>query len=263
MVARPATAQDHPTRDERPAPELLWHESTALFPIRVHLPEDFDAAKTYPAVIALHGFGGSSERFDSIGRAFARAGFIAVLPEGPYPVPYLSADSVRRSTWELSTWTEEYGLGPPLSGDPAIEERSKSITLHEYLPSVMDRVQEQYRVDPLYFFGFSLGGVYALVAAFYHRDRCGGVVAFGVAGIDREWFTDRGESLENGNDLAVRLGLGRSDPMIPFSAGERVRDVLKEAGYPVVLDDFSGGHAVPDDALQRAVDWLRDLSENE
>lgn len=65
------------------------------------------AFRAYPAVIALHGFGGSSEKFDRIGRAFAQAGFIAVLPEAPYPLP--SADSARHSTWELSTWTEELG----------------------------------------------------------------------------------------------------------------------------------------------------------
>jgi len=263
LVAKPSIAQDNPPGDDRSQPELLWHEASALFPIRVHLPKDFDSTRAYPTVVALHGFAGSSERFERIGRAFAQAGFIAALPEGPYPVPYPHADSARHSTWELSTWTEEYDLGPPLSDDPAIEAESIRITILQFLPSVIDRIQEQYRVGPLYVFGFSLGGVYAVVGGFYNRDRLEGIIAFGVGAIDREWFTAQGDSLESGNHLPVRLVLGRSDPMIPFSVAERVRDVLKEAGYQVVLDDFPGGHTVPDAALARAVNWLKELASRE
>jgi len=256
FLAWPATAQE-----AKSEPELLWHQASALFPIRAHLPENFDSTRVYPAVIALHGFRGSSVRFERIGRAFAQAGFIAVVPEGPYPVPYPSADSARQSSWELSTWTEEYGLGAPLTDDPAIERRSVEITILEFLPSVIDRVQERYRVDPLYVFGFSLGGSYALLGGFYHRDWIDGIVVFSLDGIDRVWFTAQGDSLESGNHLPVRWVSGRSDPMIPFSHAERARDVLKEAGYQVFLDDFPGGHTVPDDALQRAVNWLKDLAD--
>lgn len=193
---------------------------------------------------------------ESVGH-FAQAGFIAVLPEGPYPVP--SAERTRHSTWELSTWTSELGLGPPLTDDPAIERQSISLTIDHFLPSVIDRIREQYRVGPIYVFGFSLGGVYALVGGFYNRDQVEGIIAFG-AQFYRELFTVRGDRLEDGNRLRIRLVLGRSDPLVPFSHAERARDALEEAGYQVTLDEFDGGHAVPDDALTRAVDWLKDLA---
>jgi predicted esterase len=159
----------------------------------------------------------------------------------------------------LSTWTEEYGLGPALTNDPAIEAQSIEITVLRFLPGVIDHIQERYRVGPLYVFGFSLGGVYALVGGFYNRDRFDAIVAFGACCIDREWFTRQGDTLEDGNHLPVRLALGRADPMVPFQASEHVRDVLQEAGYQVILDDFPGGHMVPDDALERAVNWLKEL----
>jgi phospholipase/carboxylesterase len=238
-------------------PELLWHQASALFPIRVYLPEHFDSERVFPAVIALHGFGGSSERFGRIGKSFAQAGFIAVLPEAPYRVP--SADSARHSTWELSTWTEEYGLGPPLTDDSAVEAQSASLTVEDFFPSVIDRIREQYRVGPVYVFGFSLGGVYALVTGFYNRDQVDGIIAFGAT-YYRELFTAQGDRLEDGNRLPIRLALGRSDPMVPLSNAEQARDAFEEAGYEVVLDEFDGGHAVPDDALMRAVNWLRDLA---
>ena len=257
VVPSAVFGQEDPARAARPASEILWHQTSALFPLRVHLPPAFDSTQAVPAVIALHGFGGSAEKFDRIGRAFADAGFIAVLPEGPYPVA--SAEPGRHSTWELSTWTEEFGLGPPLTEDPAVETLSSNLTVDEFLPSIIDRIRRQYQVGQVYLFGFSLGGVYALVGGFHNRDHLEGIIAFG-AQFYRELFTARGDRLEDGNHLQIRLALGRSDPMVPFSHAERARDAFHEAGYAVVLDEFDGGHTVPDDALTRAVTWLRELA---
>jgi predicted esterase len=258
VIPRPVLGQEDPAGVSDPQPELLWHQSSALFPIRVYLPTNFDSERAYPAVIALHGFGGSSETFGRIGAAFAKAGFVAALPEGPYRVS--SEDPGRHSTWELSTWTEEYGLGPPLTDDPAIETQSASMSVEEFFPSVIDRIREQYRVGPIYVFGFSLGGVYALVSGFHNRDQVDGIIAFGAT-YYRELFTSRGDRLEDGNRLRIRWVLGRSDPMVPFSNAERAHDAFEEAGYEIVLDEFDGGHTVPDDALIRAVTWLRHVAD--
>jgi predicted esterase len=248
-----------PSEEHRSEPVLLWHKASALFPVRVHLPEGFDSTRTYPTVIALHGYGSSSEQFARVGRAFARAGFLTVVPQGPYPVPL--ADSAAHATWQLSTWLSDLGVGPNLTDDLAIETQSSGITALEFLPSVLDRIQEQYRVGPVYTFGFSLGGVFALGSAFYNSDRFDGVIAFGIGkGIDRKMFTMQGGSLEDGSQLKVRLVLGRSDRLVPFSEAERLRDLLKTAGYDVTLDAFDGGHEVPDEALKRAVTWLSDLT---
>lgn len=258
LIPTPGIGQDDRAAASSPAPELLWHKASALFPIRVHLPEGFDSTQSYPAVIALHGYGSSSEQFERVARAFAQAGFLAVVPEGPYPVPL--ADSSRHSTWQLSTWLSDVGVGPNLTDDPAIEAQSTRVTVFEFLPSVIDRIQERYRVGPLYAFGFSLGGVFALGGGFYNRDRVEGIIAFGIGpGIEREIFTERGGTLEDGSNLKVRLVLGRSDRLVPFSEAERLRDLLQDAGYDVTLDAFDGGHEVPDDALRRAVTWLRKL----
>jgi predicted esterase len=252
-----ATGQQKGASHGETGAEVLWHESTALFPMRVHLPPGFDTAEQYPAVVALHGFGGSADRFDRIGRAFAQAGFITVVPEGPYRVR--SEEPGFHSNWELTRGTEELGLGPPMTEDHAVEARSIELTIEEFFPNVIDRVRDEYRVGPVYLFGFSMGGVYALVGGFLNRDRVDGIVAFG-AQFYRQLFTVRGDRLEDGNRLKIRLGLGRSDPLVPFTHGERARAAFEEAGYEVVLDAFPGGHSVPDDALARAVMWLEEVA---
>lgn len=262
FLSKPVLGQEHPAKESQPQPRVLWHRASALFPIRVLLPAGFNSTQSYPAVIALHGFGGSADKFEQIGRAFAAAGFIAVLPEAPYSLPYPSDDFDPHTTWELSTWTEEYGLGPQLTDDPAIQAQTSSMTSHQFIRSVIARIQKEYSTGPLYIFGFSLGGIYALAGGFYNRDQIDGIVAFGVDGLSREWFTYDGGRLEDGKNVPVRLVQGRSDPMIPLSHAEQARDALKEAGYQVTLDAFDGGHAVPDAALQRAIDWLKGLAKS-
>lgn len=134
------------------------------------------------------------------------------------------------------------------------------MTSHQFLRSVIDRIHDEYSADPLYMFGHSLGAIYALVGGFYNRDQIDGIVAFGVAGLSREWFSRDGGSLEDGKNVPVRLGQGRSDRLIPFSQAEQARDLLREAGYQVTLDGYDGGHGVPGDALKRAVNWVKNLA---
>ena len=246
-------AQDNLAEAMRPEPELLWHKATVLFPVRVFLPDEFNSGRATPVVIALHGFGSSAERFERIGRAFAEAGFIAAVPDGPYTIPIDTPG--RHSTWELSTWTEEYGLGPPLTDDVTIEALSANLTVDNFVPSVLERVQEQYRVEQVYLFGFSLGGVYALISGFHNRDQVDGMIAFGAT-FDQSFFTMRGDKLEDGSHLRIRLALGQSDPMVPMSNAEQALNAFSDAGYQVTLDKFDGGHTVPDGALKRAVLWL-------
>ncbi|HSM04295.1 MAG TPA: alpha/beta hydrolase-fold protein [Longimicrobiales bacterium] len=249
-----------PAPAQEPA-EVLWHEAPALFPIRVHLPPEYDSTRIYPAIVVMHGFGESSRGMERIGRAFAEAGLIAVLPDAPYPVPYVFPDSGRHGSWELSTWTRELDLGPPLSGDLATESRSRDLTVFHFVPDLLDRVHARYAIGPVYSFGFSLGGVYALGGAFYHRERFDGTVVFGVGGMVEEWFELRGESMESGADLPIRFVVGDADRFVPIAEAERERDLLESAGYDVVFDLFEGGHTVPDDALTRAVEWVRGLAD--
>ena len=65
----------------------LFFEGPALFPVLVGRPADFDPARSYPAVVALHGFGGatgSTASFRRVAPAFTKAGFVVMFPEAPY-----------------------------------------------------------------------------------------------------------------------------------------------------------------------------------
>ena len=58
------------------------------------------------------------------------------------------------------------------------------------------------------------------------------------AGCAHEPRPTRPSTPESGNHIPIRLVQARPDPLVPFPEGERVRDLFREAGYSIVLDDF-------------------------
>jgi len=58
------------------------------------------------------------------------------------------------------------------------------------------------------------------------------------------------------HDVAVFIGSGRRDPIVPSGQPERLRHLLTEAGAAVTLHWHAGGHELGDDDLQAAKRWL-------
>jgi predicted esterase len=252
LAQEDADPQASPERHPETNRTLLWHEAPALFPIIVETPGDFDSTKVYPAIVALHGFGGSSRAFSRIAPVFTDAGFIVVLPEAPYRVP--SDKPGDHLSWGLNTWTP-----PPLTDDPAIDTRSSELMVLEHIPAALKRVEEEYRMGPKYLLGFSQGAAYAFVTGFYNRDTFDGIIAFGLSGMPsiRDWLAQRGDSIKDGNSLPVLLVNGTEDKLAPYSQSEIALELLKEKGYNVTLHSFVGGHAIPAVELEKAVKWLK------
>jgi phospholipase/carboxylesterase len=51
--------------------------------------------------------------------------------------------------------------------------------------------------------------------------------------------------------LPVVQSHGRADPILPFSAAERLHGMLETAGLQAEFVPFNGGHAIPPPALER------------
>jgi predicted esterase len=243
--------QAPPERHADSSYTLLWHEAPALFPVIVETPADYDSTEVYPAIVALHGFGSSSEAFRRIAPVFTNAGFIVVFPEAPYKVPIDEPGD--HISWGLNTWTP-----PPLTDDPAIDTRSVELMVLEHIPAAIKRVEEEYKVGTKYILGFSQGAIYAFVTGFYNRDKFDGIIAFGLSGMPsiRDWLAQRGDSISDGNSLPVLLVSGTEDKMAPHSESEIALELLKQEGYDVTLLSFVGGHAVRDEELEKAAEWL-------
>ena len=55
------------------------------------------------------------------------------------------------------------------------------------------------------------------------------------------------------------LSHGTADRVLPIDrCSRRLVPWLREDGYDVTYDEFTGGHEIPDDVLDRAITWLGD-----
>ena len=54
---------------------------------------------------------------------------------------------------------------------------------------------------------------------------------------------------------------GTADPILPFEAGEALRDMLNSAGHDVRFARFGGGHAIPPAAVAGAARLLREIAD--
>ncbi|MBV9849045.1 MAG: alpha/beta hydrolase [Armatimonadetes bacterium] len=56
--------------------------------------------------------------------------------------------------------------------------------------------------------------------------------------------------------VPVLIGAGRHDPLVPVENTERLARILLDAGAAVTLHWHPGGHALTQDEVQAAADWL-------
>lgn len=55
----------------------------------------------------------------------------------------------------------------------------------------------------------------------------------------------------------VFISHGRNDPVLPFSTSRDVIvPILRSGGYDVTFHEFDGGHVVPAEVSEAALDWL-------
>ena len=96
--------------------------------------------------------------------------------------------------------------------------------------------------------GFSQGGALALHVALRHPERLAGLVVLSAyLVLDEQLAAERHPA--NGG-IPVFQAHGTLDPMVPLSAGELARDVLRRLGYAVDWRVYAMGHEVRPDEIR-------------
>ena len=67
-----------------PGQEIVYITAPTVAPIRIQLPDGYDASETYPLVVGLHGHGGRGDEFFTPAPAFAQAGVVYAVLQAPY-----------------------------------------------------------------------------------------------------------------------------------------------------------------------------------
>lgn len=225
---------------DRPAVRTHFYEIPHVMSCQVRLPADYDPARTYPLLVALHGSGGSPENFASLWRKQDGAPCIIAAPEGPYPFPVRQGGSSGRS-WYL------------LVKDRRIWELADPLAVRAMLATVAE-LKASYRVGAVYILGFSQGAALAYQAALGHPEVFSGLLA--VAGVFPE-NSIRADDLERGRgSLRIWIAHGSRDNLVHPRQSEAARALLEKAGFQVHFQAFKGGHVMTPGLFRQALDWI-------
>lgn len=189
----------------------------------VYVPEDYDPARSYPLLMALHGGSGHGRLFLwSWVREARSRGVIVVAP------------TATGSTWSL--------MEPDLDG--------------RHLTRVLDQIAGRWQVDRsrLLLSGMSDGGTFTLLSGIDEASPFTHLAPVAASFHPRLMTVAQPHRMRK---LAVYLVHGARDWMFPVSAARSAYGALDAAGARVIyreIDDLS--HAYPREENPRMLDWF-------
>ncbi|UKM65090.1 alpha/beta hydrolase [Flavobacteriaceae bacterium GSB9] len=227
---------------------VLWSKVEAFTPTIVKLPDNYDSTKKHTLVIGLHGFGGTAESFQSLGKPFTDAGFIYATPEALYS--YLRRDGTIGYEWFLYDISTYIMLERPAS---KMEKAAMRVTSENQMGQVIKDLKEQYNIEEIYLAGMSQGGIITYLTGIHHHDKIDGMIIFGSV-VDKDWLGS--DNIRDANGVRTLIIQGKKDKAVPPELAEAARDLLSNNGYNVTYKTFDGGHVVPRHLLGFVVDWI-------
>lgn len=224
---------------------IFWVGQTRLGKVRIVYPEGYDPGKSYPLLIALHGRGGNAVNFSSISSLISKRDIIIAIPEGPYSFNSVGTIEFVMHSWDIVTDKREVMQ----IADPLVV---------EYIADISSELKKELNISRTYLMGFSQGAAYAYAAGIRFSERFDGLICFGGTIPDQTlypWFISDMD-ISAGNSLKVFVAHGLNDQAINSDNAARSVAILEKNGYNVKQVLFEGGHYVPGEVLNEAIDWL-------
>lgn len=220
-----------------------------------------------PVVVLLHGFGAPGTDLVPLWRQLdIPANVRFVFPEAPIDLAATVGNQMAppgsRAWWMLDLAALESALRGGERPDRSGEIPEGLPAAREAVLRCLEAVDAELGPPPgqIILGGFSQGAMLALDVAL-HTDRAlSGLVLMSATLIAQSEWTRRMSARAG---LAVVQSHGRSDPLLPFGAAERLRDLMIEAGMRVRWVEFNGGHTIPDSALDAISEMVREAWESE
>lgn len=185
----------------------------------LYVPAGYHPETAAPLVLMLHGAGGDARGgIDPFLALADRAGLLLLAPDS------------RGSTWDLVQGSH----GPDVT----------------FITRALSHVFDRYLVDNAHvgIEGFSDGASYALSLGLTNGDLFTHVIAFSPG------FFAAPDAV---GSPRIFVSHGTDDPVLPIGRTSRqLVPRLKTRGYDLAYQEFQGGHVVPDDTAQRALDWF-------
>lgn len=185
----------------------------------LYVPTTYDPDVATPLFVALHGAGQSAAFWDTYQTRAETRGMVLLVPES------------RGLTWDLLSGQ----LGPDVS----------------FIDVALQFTFTRCRIDPQHIAlgGFSDGASYALSLGLSNGDLFTHLVAYSPG------FLQTVTPIVG--QPRIFASHGTADPILPFSnTRDHIVPALTDAGYDVTFKEFTGGHGVPADVSEAALDWF-------
>lgn len=222
-----------------------------------------DGEKPHLVVVLSHGYGASGTDLVPIGQELLdqfpdlRSHVLFVFPEAP-----LSLDDQGipggRAWWpidlmrlQVAAATGQFRQLQRDRSDAMVESRNRLIETLQVLSERWGLRLSQFVIG-----GFSQGAMLSVDTSLALPENVAGVVAMSGSLLNEaEWL----ERAPQHAGLRVLQSHGTADPLLPFDAAERLRDLLTAAGAVVDFIPFQGGHQIPFEVFDGVGEFLSSL----
>jgi phospholipase/carboxylesterase len=215
--------------------------------VRVAGGTDREGGGAGPVVVLLHGFGAPGDDLASLWRVLrAPTGTRFVFPEAP-----LSLESIGmpggRAWWMIDMMRLQRMRTPAEVLQMMAEVPAGLPAAREKVLAMLDALDGALQPSKLVLGGFSQGAMLSVdVALRAARPLAGVVVMSGALIAETEWRPLAAKR----KGLPVLQSHGTHDPILPFLAGERLAEMLKDAGLAHTWVPFQGQHEIPPQVLE-------------
>jgi phospholipase/carboxylesterase len=198
-------------------------------------------------VIWLHGLGADGYDFVPFARALglAERGLQVVLPHAARRPVTVNRGYVMRAWYDLRD--------PDFARAP--DETGLRVSIARIATLLDDLTARGVPSNRVVLGGFSQGGVIALETGLRHPRRLAGVVALSTYLALPEALDREAAAVNQG--LAIFMGHGDQDPLIPPQLGEESAHRLQRLGYAVELRRYPMAHSVSEAESLDVDAWLR------
>jgi len=232
--------------------------------LRVHLNQTSvsNGSSMKAAVVLLHGFGAPGNDLVSLGDVLAvPEGTGIFFPEGPLELETILGPHYggARAWWPIDMAELQSAM---LQGQVARAAEGLADGLEQArnrIISLLDELQAKFGLDSskIVIGGFSQGAVACLDVALRDSRKFAGLLLMSGTMVSRDSVA---ELAPRSKCLPALISHGVTDPVLPYSIAESLRDQLKIAGWKVSWVSFFGGHGIPPEVIRAASallpEWL-------
>lgn len=207
-------------------------ETGQTTPYALFVPSDYDASKTWPLIVGLHGRGRPYDwlmGYEGIVDFAQRDGYLMVTPLGYHPIGWYGSNGPGVSQDLIKN---------PRAGDGVLPTNLGELSEKDVM-NVLELVRREFKVDDdrIYLWGHSMGGAGTFHLAARHPDLWAGLAVAAPAVASGPPIA----ALEQIKMLPTLVLQGDEDKTVPMTATRKWVARMKELGMQHVYAEVRGG----------------------